>query len=107
MKRDRTYSFTLIELLVVVAIISILASMLLPALQTARAKARNVSCIGGVKQVGMAWLMYSEDREVSVDTGEETGETPEYGSWLWRERRERTRHPAGSPGYGVRDVVMA
>ena len=61
--------FTLIELLVVIAIIAILAAILFPVFAQAREKARSISCLSNMKQLGNAVTMYEQDYDETTPGG--------------------------------------
>ncbi|MCC6729935.1 MAG: DUF1559 domain-containing protein [Chthonomonadales bacterium] len=114
-------AFTLIELLVVIAIIAILAAILFPVFAQAREKARSISCVSNVKQLGLAVAMYVQDFDEAFAGGStHLGGNPGdcYGHRWWFDMiqpyvknhelkncpSERVRVPFFDPSAGIADV---
>src|SRR5207249_4521264 len=73
---ERRSGFTLIELLVVIAIIAILAAILFPVFAQAREKARQTSCLSNMKQLGLAWMLYTQDYDERTPPDQVCGAVP-------------------------------
>ena len=65
--------FTLIELLVVIAIISVLMAILFPALSRAREQGKRTMCLGNLKALTLAWIMYADDYNQQIVSGNAGG----------------------------------
>ena len=86
MKTQRTMDFTLIELLVVISIISLLISILLPALSSARERASFVQCASNLRGVGTANLLYAQDHHDLLAPNRSIGQGSYTADLTWRQR---------------------
>ena len=80
MDTRRHGAFTLVEMLMVIAIIAILVSTMLPALQGAKAKAQRIQCVSNLKQVGLGFHLFAHEHDSKFPMGVSTnnGGTLEY-----------------------------
>ncbi len=106
-RRVKESSFTLIELLVVIAIIAILAAMLLPALQSARARGVSANCISSIGQMGKMTLLYASDN----DDWKPNGSWSDHGVWSvllkYFGRKNSEKASVGKTPYYGREQVPA
>ena len=82
--RKENRAFTLIELLVVIAIIAILAAMLLPALSAAKERAKRISCVNNLKQIGLAINIYCTDNNETMPPLKWRDGNPQYPYEMFR-----------------------
>jgi prepilin-type N-terminal cleavage/methylation domain-containing protein len=83
-RRLRAQAFTLVELLIVIVIIGILASLLVPALGKAKARAKRIQCMNNERQLAFVWVMYAGDNadRLVLNGANPTGGSTHYKLWV-------------------------
>jgi len=92
----RRYGFTLVELLVVIGIIALLIAILLPALNSARKQAYQVTCASNLRQMGIAATMYINETKYYPGHAARHTAGQEFAVWPTRLRRMMSSGPAGA-----------
>ncbi len=82
MRRANERGFTLIELLVVIAILAILMALLLPAIQTAKAKAKETRCKSNMRQIANAMMIFATEHDDHLPAGGRCQRNTEW-DWTW------------------------
>src|SRR6185436_3085603 len=90
---------TLIELLVVIAVIGLLASLLLPALATAKKRARATQCLNNLREVGIGMRIYADENDGIVQIDPFTTSTNSWGTIMVTNTHFGSRNAFLCPGY--------
>ncbi len=81
-RRRKELGFTLVELLVVIGIIALLVAILLPTLNRAREAAKQTACLSNIRQLGMAFVMYTGDNNGHYPFSARY-DVPRPEDWIW------------------------
>jgi prepilin-type N-terminal cleavage/methylation domain-containing protein/prepilin-type processing-associated H-X9-DG protein len=96
-----SHGFTLVELLVVIAIISILAAMLLPALEEARRAAQSIVCVNNEQQMAVGLHVYVDDFESRLPWYDAGGNAQCHTLWNWNNDPPDTYSQGKCMGLGL------